>query len=898
MNRNAAIFAVAVSALMSACAVKTDGRCEIDADCAVGAQCIDHLCTGGAVPSALFTGPETVDLGALVSLDGNASAREDGSKDGLVYEWTLLSPQGVTFEGSTDGPTVTFRATVPHETYRVQLVTRDRGTPSAAVVREVKVRNSKPVASLTVEPTIWTRNTLLTFDASGSTDADGDVLDYEWTLVKDPSTASGTLVPGDGGTATLMTADVAAKYSIKVVVRDEHGGSDDETLEQTLGNAPPTLDPGEASTVVHTCTAITCSATFTLSGTATDVDGSINADSVAWTLKSAPQAAAAQVVFQPLVQADSTFSSEARISNELPTPIVGDYVFEFKAKDNDGDESKATVTITVGNTVPTIAFAEEAPHSVNHTYVDGKFVATVVPSVLVADADGDLLSIEFLDVVTSLPGATVTRTPGVTAETASYEISVEATEPSSLIDGSTPLYEIKAKVTDNNGASAEATLPVIVLNRAPVISGYLDGETQTTAGHIYDAGEYRQDFAVAGLTISDPDGDPLDIQWTHTGGPGDTQLVAGDGTTLVPATLTVSSTDKALVNAEIGVTTTVTDAFGASVTGGKTLKMGNRLPVLTGLPSGQTTGHSYGLPAGVAGNTKGYFQQWNMTLSLVDPDGDPVDLTGWEASTADLDNGSIQKLPIGRALPSAITIFSTEKGIVGHDITLTARLSDGIDTADASSVVKMMNRKPRIDNTTYKLSGSSSSTVTSYSCNGLKENQCSSCNSNGLCEMPLACPVDLPCPPQPPTKVDATWGTGTGVKTSEGGFKPFYLKKELSVIDDDGDPVTVTFEVRSDIEVVNRFLDPGTHARVASVSTNCGAGGTAASVACTQKTTPFGFKSCGDNFYTQVDLKAAIWAKPHDGFENGNEVSRNIIRKSGQAPGGAICMVDGGGVDH
>src|SRR5690606_10454863 len=176
MNRKIAIVAVALSVGVAACAVKTDGRCELEADCAVGAQCIDNLCTGGAVPVASFTGPETVDLGALVSLDGTGSAREDGSKDGLVYEWSLLSPQGVEFDGPSDGASVKFRANVPHGTYRVQLVTKDRGTPSAAVVREVKVRNSKPVASLTVEPTTWTRSTLLTFDALGSTDADGDAL--------------------------------------------------------------------------------------------------------------------------------------------------------------------------------------------------------------------------------------------------------------------------------------------------------------------------------------------------------------------------------------------------------------------------------------------------------------------------------------------------------------------------------------------------------------------------------------------------------------------------------------------------------------------------------------------------------------------------------------------------
>ena len=41
------------------------------------------------------------------------------------------------------------------------------------------------------EPTTWTRNTEITLDATASSDADGDPLSFEWTLVQEPASAGG-----------------------------------------------------------------------------------------------------------------------------------------------------------------------------------------------------------------------------------------------------------------------------------------------------------------------------------------------------------------------------------------------------------------------------------------------------------------------------------------------------------------------------------------------------------------------------------------------------------------------------------------------------------------------------------------------------------------------------------
>lgn len=582
MNRMYFMAAVASGLLGAACAVSTDGWCDTEADCAPGAECVDNLCSGGAQPSAKVTAPNEVALDEIVTLDASTSARDDGSTDGLAYEWTILSPEGASFEGAADQPVVKLKASVAHGAYKVQLVTKDRGTASAPVTHEFKVKNSLPVAYLNASPQTWTRMTEVTFDASESTDPDGDPLTYEWTLLA-PAGQEGALTPGQGGTATLMTGATAAKYTVRVVVSDGRGGTATETVSQTLENAPPTVHPGTPQTVDHECTASQCFANADLVGTVTDADGTI-VEPVKWTFKSGPTGAVPQVTLQPVARNGNEYQTTATISVNSPsTPIVGDYVFELEATDNDGDSTKKHVTVTVGNRAPTISFTStQDPLQATYSMVDGKFHVVLTPSVEVADEDGDVLTVEFLGIETSLPGVTV-EDPVVTGNSALYRIVVEPGHPQSLFNGMTPLYELKARVSDVNGGADEATLPVLITGNVAVEGTFFDAPV-TTPGHVYGTlpgygTGYYQEYPVEDLSIAHPNDVELEVGWTHSGGPGDTQLIRTGGG-VVPEKLTLFSTNKSLVNAAVTVTMTVQDPFGAPVTKSKTFTMRNRPPVI------------------------------------------------------------------------------------------------------------------------------------------------------------------------------------------------------------------------------------------------------------------------------------------------------------------------------
>lgn len=97
--------------------------------------------------------------------------------------------------------------------------------------------NGSPVAVISAEPTRVpagdNNQTVVTLDAAGSFDPDGDALSYEWTA------QSGTFV--DGTSATDQVAKVtfpgAAPYRVTLVVRDGRGGSD--SAETTIGLGQP-----------------------------------------------------------------------------------------------------------------------------------------------------------------------------------------------------------------------------------------------------------------------------------------------------------------------------------------------------------------------------------------------------------------------------------------------------------------------------------------------------------------------------------------------------------------------------------------------------------------------------------------------------------------------------------
>ncbi len=166
-------------------------------------------------PTAVI-GPDPIraKVGFTTQFDGNGSTDPDGSAANLTYVWSFGDPASGAANTSTSSFPVHLYTSVG--TYTVSLTVTDQdGLASATVTKDVQVTvNQAPTAAIAPIPPPVYRNVPVTLDGSPSTDPDGVLTNWTWTL------------PG-GGTRTGQTTSYAfpteGPATISLVVRDDNG---------------------------------------------------------------------------------------------------------------------------------------------------------------------------------------------------------------------------------------------------------------------------------------------------------------------------------------------------------------------------------------------------------------------------------------------------------------------------------------------------------------------------------------------------------------------------------------------------------------------------------------------------------------------------------------------------
>lgn len=177
-------------------------------------------------PSAIFSGVNVACTGAEVSFDASESSDPDG--DDLTYTWDF-----------GDGTEAQAGTSVTHTfntggIYSVRLsVDDDKGTVCSTDMAAINISINTPPSAVLQGANVACTGDAVSFDASGSSDADGDSLTYTWDFGDGSDIQSGpnvTHVYNNGGV-----------YSIRLTVNDNKGTvcSTDMAATNISVNTPP-----------------------------------------------------------------------------------------------------------------------------------------------------------------------------------------------------------------------------------------------------------------------------------------------------------------------------------------------------------------------------------------------------------------------------------------------------------------------------------------------------------------------------------------------------------------------------------------------------------------------------------------------------------------------------------
>ncbi|MDR4460541.1 MAG: PKD domain-containing protein [Nitrospirales bacterium] len=596
---------------------------------------------GNSQPVAHAGFNRSVEVGETVELNGSGSTDEDG--DALTFGWSLISqPAGSTATLTTPTKVLPSLTIDQPGDYVVQLLVNDGMVDSDPDTVTLSTGNVAPHANAGPDQTgVVTQAVFL--DGTHSTDANGDGLTYQWTLVTKPAGSAAVLNDPTSPTPSFMV-DQAGTYTVNLIVSDGLLISDPDTVIIDTTNSKPVANAGSDHTV-------RAGTPVTLDGTgSTDVDG--HPLTYHWV----------QTVVPPGNTA--TLSDPTAPAPTLTPNANGAYVVQLQVDDGTVSSDPDTALIRVGNTAPTADAGPDQTVPVGGTvHLDGTNSndpqhdlltyhwtltkpasstatlsdATLAQPTFVADFpgiytatllvnDGDLNSDPESVIITTqnnppvanagldqnvTVGATVQLDGSGSSDPESQPLSYQWSLVSRPV-GSTATLGNPTSVTPTFVADVVGTYVVQLIVDDGLASSPLDTATITATNNappVANAGADQR--TLAGTTIffngtgsSDPNGDPLTYQWTLT------QKPTGSGA-VVSDTTTVSASLVPDVNGLYVLQLVVHDGVVTSPPDTVTLTVGNTPPVL----------NSLGNQVILLG------QRLTFPLTGSDADGDPITFT-------------------------------------------------------------------------------------------------------------------------------------------------------------------------------------------------------------------------------------------------------------------------------
>jgi hypothetical protein len=385
---------------------------------------------------------------------------------------------------------------------------------------------------------------ILTLSAS-STDADGDLMTFKWTLTSKPATSNLSLTADTSGQQAIKP-DVAGTYVINLRVTDSKGAYSEKSATVLVrDNAAPVTNIAVAVsysgqiTTKPTQTLNTGSSVVLDASASTDADGDVV--STSWTVLEKPATSAAALTVEGatarfVADVDGVFKVRARGTD--PLGAYSDTVYVFEAK-NSAPQTLVLASVNTTNISVAAGYAVSINGSLNY------------------DPQGGQLSYAW----------TLDKPAGSQAWLAGDATPTNQIVPDVLGD-----YVVKLTLTNADGASSVYTTVISVTNRRPV--AFISSSTAPMALPTGPSIRLPVNTLVTlrGTNSVDADGDALTYAWTLSSKPAGSAAAvsAADGTT-VQLTVDRSGTYQ--------VTLRVTDAAGAYSEQMMQIEVGNYAPV-------------------------------------------------------------------------------------------------------------------------------------------------------------------------------------------------------------------------------------------------------------------------------------------------------------------------------
>lgn len=381
------------------------------------------------------------------NLIGATSSDPDGTIS--AYLWTKISgPSGGNITSSTFANTGVTGLIEGVYIYQLRVTDNLGDTATDAVQVRVFPGNIAPSSNAGTDQVLTLPTNSTTLLGSG-TDPDGTISSYLWRKISGPA-------GGNISSSTIATTGITVLqqgvYIYQLRVIDNSGDSSTDAVQITVNaaNIAPIANAGLDISITLPIN------TTTLSGSGTDVDGTITA--YLWRKISGP--------------AGGTITANTNPTTGITVLVAGQYIYSLRVTDNSGDTATDAVQITVNPAPPQLPPVADA--GIGQTIILP--VDSTILNGSATDQDGIIVSYAWAQ-VTGPNSATITPN------------NTPSTSITGLIEGT---YEFELTATDNDGLIGKDTVQVIVNptppNIPPVAQAGGDILTFTTSVTLNGAG--------------------------------------------------------------------------------------------------------------------------------------------------------------------------------------------------------------------------------------------------------------------------------------------------------------------------------------------------------------------------------------------------------------------------